>query len=401
MRIGVLAAQGAFAEHIATLEKLQVAAIPVRLLQELKELDGLIIPGGESTSISHLMLAYNLMSEIRTLARKISDSDGIKPIGVMDLTVKRNAFGRQVDSFETELKIPALGEKPFPGIFIRAPLVEQAGSEVEILARLANGNIVAARQGNLLASAFHPELTNDLRFHQYFLDIVAAHHGSRPSEARFPQREVVLNPQEVTESDIEYVTSRISSFGDDNRAGIERTLHRISAIRNRKGRIVGITCRVGRAIFGTIKIIEDLIESGKSVLLLGRPGVGKTTMLREVARTLADDFNKRVIIVDTSNEIAGDGDIPHPAIGHARRMQVTTPTRQHAVMIEAVENHMPEVIVIDEIGTELEALAARTIAERGVQLVGTAHGNTLDNLMMNPTLADLIGGLTSLAASRQ
>ena len=192
MRIGVLAAQGAFAEHIATLEKLQVAAIPVRLLQELKELDGLIIPGGESTSISHLMLAYNLMSEIRTLAksgfpifgtcagmillaRNISDSDGIKPIGVMDLTVRRNAFGRQVDSFETELKIPALGEKPFPGIFIRAPLIEQAGSEVEILARLANGNIVAARQGNLLAAAFHPELTNDLRFHQYFLDIVTDH----------------------------------------------------------------------------------------------------------------------------------------------------------------------------------------------------------------------------------
>ncbi|GAG79007.1 unnamed protein product, partial [marine sediment metagenome] len=171
---------------------------------------------------------------------------------------------------------------------------------------------------------------------------------------------------------------------------------RISAIRNRKGRIVGLTCRVGRAIFGTIKIIEDFVQSGKSALLLGRPGVGKTTMLREVARVLADDIGKRVIIVDTSNEIAGDGDIPHPAIGHARRMQVTTPTRQHAVMIEAVENHMPEVIVIDEIGTELEAQAARTIAERGVQLVGTAHGNTLDNLMMNPTLSDLIGGIQTV-----
>jgi len=218
----------------------------------------------------------------------------------------------------------------------------------------------------------------------------------RPPEARFPQREVVLNPEEVTEPDIDYVTSRISSFGDDNRAGIERTLHRISAIRNRKGRIVGLTCRVGRAIFGTIRIIEDLIRSGNSTLLLGRPGVGKTTMLREVARVLADDLGKRVIIVDTSNEIAGDGDIPHPAIGHARRMQVTTPTRQHAVMIEAVENHMPEVIVIDEIGTELEAQAARTIAERGVQLVGTAHGNTLENLMMNPTLSDLIGGIQTV-----
>ena len=218
----------------------------------------------------------------------------------------------------------------------------------------------------------------------------------RSPEARFPQREMVLHPKEVDEQDIEYVVSRISSFGDDNRAGIERTLHRISAIRNRKGRIVGLTCRVGRAVFGTIKIIDDLVQSGKSVLLLGRPGVGKTTMLREVARVLADDLNKRVVIVDTSNEIAGDGDIPHPAIGHARRMQVTTPARQHAVMIEAVENHMPEVVVIDEIGTELEAQAARTIAERGVQLVGTAHGNTLENLMMNPTLADLVGGIQSV-----
>ena len=218
----------------------------------------------------------------------------------------------------------------------------------------------------------------------------------RPPEARFPHREVVLDPKEVVEEDLDYVVARIGSFGDDNRAGIERTLHRISAIRNRKGRIVGLTCRVGRAVFGTIRVIEDLVQSGKSVLLLGRPGVGKTTMLREVARVLADDIDKRVIIVDTSNEIAGDGDIPHPAIGHARRMQVVTPVQQHAVMIEAVENHMPEVIVIDEIGTELEAMAARTIAERGVQLVGTAHGNTLENLMMNPTLADLVGGIQSV-----
>jgi len=218
----------------------------------------------------------------------------------------------------------------------------------------------------------------------------------RPAEARFPTREVVLNPKEIDEADLDYVVSRIGSFGDDNRAGIERTLHRISAIRNRKRRIVGLTCRVGRAVFGTIKIIEDLVQTGKSLLLLGGPGVGKTTMLREVARVLGDDFEKRVIIVDTSNEIAGDGDIPHPAIGHARRMQVATPTKQHAVMIEAVENHMPEVIVIDEIGTELEAQASRTIAERGVQLIGTAHGNTLENLMMNPTLCDLIGGIQSV-----
>jgi stage III sporulation protein SpoIIIAA len=218
----------------------------------------------------------------------------------------------------------------------------------------------------------------------------------RTPEARFLKREIELNDQEIREADIDYVVARISSFGDDNRAGIERTLHRISAIRNRRGHVVGLTCRVGRAVFGTIKIIEDLIQSGRSVLLLGRPGVGKTTMLREVARVLADDIDKRVIIVDTSNEIAGDGDIPHPAIGHARRMQVATPSLQHAVMIEAVENHMPEVIVIDEIGTELEAMAARTIAERGVQLVGTAHGNTLENLMMNPTLSDLIGGIQSV-----
>ena len=218
----------------------------------------------------------------------------------------------------------------------------------------------------------------------------------RPPEARFPRQEMVLSPREVDETDIDYVVARIGSFGDDNRAGIERTLHRISAIRNREKRIVGLTCRVGRAVFGTIKMIQDLVESGKSVMLLGRPGVGKTTMLREVARVLADDLGKRVIIVDTSNEIAGDGDIPHPAIGHARRMQVATPTLQHAVMIEAVENHMPEVIVIDEIGTELEARAARTIAERGVQLVGTAHGNTLENLMMNPTLSDLVGGIQSV-----
>lgn len=218
----------------------------------------------------------------------------------------------------------------------------------------------------------------------------------RLPEARLPGREAILSPDEVTPEDIDYVVARISAFGDDNRAGIERTLNRISAIRNRVGRIVGLTCRVGRAVFGTIDIIADIVESGKSILLLGRPGVGKTTMLREVARVLADDFKKRVVIVDTSNEIAGDGDIPHPAIGRSRRMQVPTPVLQHAIMIEAVENHMPEVIVIDEIGTELEAAAARTIAERGVQLVGTAHGNTLENLILNPTLSDLVGGIQTV-----
>jgi stage III sporulation protein SpoIIIAA len=218
----------------------------------------------------------------------------------------------------------------------------------------------------------------------------------RLPEARFPHRELVLNSREVSQPDIDYVVSRIGEFTGDNRAGINHTLHRISAIRNRHGEIIGLTCRVGRAVFGTVKMIQDLIESGRSVLLLGRPGIGKTTMLREVARVLADDSKKRVIVIDTSNEIAGDGDIPHPAIGHARRMQVAAPAEQHAVMIEAVENHMPEVIIIDEIGTELEARAARTIAERGVQLVGTAHGNTLENLIMNPTLSDLIGGIQTV-----
>ncbi len=250
---------------------------------------------------------------------------------------------------------------------------------------------------DMLLDALPPHISESIRHREdrsELLEVVMD--LGRPPEARFPERDVLLSTEEVIADDIEYTVSRIGAFGDDNRAGIARTLHRISAIRNRKGRIVGLSCRVGRAVFGTITLIRDLVESGRSILLLGRPGVGKTTMLREVARVLADDFNKRVVIVDTSNEIAGDGDIPHPAIGRARRMQVPTPALQHAVMIEAVENHMPEVIIIDEIGTELEAQAARTIAERGVQLVGTAHGNTLDNLMMNPTLSDLIGGIQSV-----
>ncbi len=219
--------------------------------------------------------------------------------------------------------------------------------------------------------------------------------GRRP-EARYPGAEVTLLEREIIDADIEFVVDHIGSFGDDNRAGIERTLHRISAIRNRTGKIVGLTCRIGKAVYGTIAIIEDFLEAGKSILIMGRPGIGKTTMLREAARVLADEQGKRVVVVDTSNEIAGDGDIPHPAIGKARRMQVRTPSLQHEVMIEAVENHMPQVIVIDEIGTELEAQAARTIAERGVQLIGTAHGNNLDNLMLNPTLSDLIGGIQSV-----
>jgi stage III sporulation protein SpoIIIAA len=218
----------------------------------------------------------------------------------------------------------------------------------------------------------------------------------RFAEGRFPEGEVILSTQPVTNADLEYVVERIGEFGDDNRAGIERTLHRISALRNRKGKVVGLTCRIGRAVLGSIALIRDIVEQGQSILILGRPGVGKTTLLREIARVLADEANKRVVVVDTSNEIAGDGDIPHPGIGRARRMQVARTAEQHAVMIEAVENHMPQVIVIDEIGTELEAAAARTIAERGVQLVATAHGNSLGNLLVNPTLSDLVGGIQTV-----
>lgn len=220
----------------------------------------------------------------------------------------------------------------------------------------------------------------------------------RIPEARFPER-VDLSSRPVSMDDIRHVVERVGRFGNDNRAGIERTLHRISALRNRVGEIIGLTCRVGRAVRGTVDVVRDVIERGDSVLILGRPGVGKTTLLREAARVLADELDKRVVVVDTSNEIAGDGNIPHPGIGRARRLQVPAPSQQHAVMIEAVENHMPEVVVIDEIGTEAEAQAARTIAERGVQLVATAHGNTLDNLMQNPTLSDLVGGIHSVTLS--
>jgi len=221
----------------------------------------------------------------------------------------------------------------------------------------------------------------------------------RPIEARFPGKFELLGGPAATRADIKGVVTQVGEFDRDNRAGIEATLHRISAIRNRHGEVVGLTCRVGRAVFGTINIIRDVIETGQNILMLGRPGVGKTTKLREVARVLADESGKRVVVVDTNNEIAGDGDIPHPAIGRARRMQVPQDREQHQVMIEAVENHMPEVIVIDEIGTEAEAFAARTIAERGVQLIATAHGNTLENLMANPTLADLVGGIGAVVLS--
>jgi stage III sporulation protein SpoIIIAA len=267
-----------------------------------------------------------------------------------------------------------------PDLSIRAANWDE---EVELLARALPTD---------LARALH-ERTDPTELLEIVLDL------GREPEARVPGREVLLADRTVSAADLEHVAHNVGQFGDDNRAGIERTLHRVSAIRNRSGRITGLTMRVGRAVTGTGEIIRDIVVSGQSILLLGRPGIGKTTMLRECARLLADELRKRVVIVDTSNEIGGDGDIPHPGIGRARRMQVKTPMLQHAVMIEAVENHMPEVIVIDEIGTELEAAAARTIAERGVQLIATAHGQTLENLLVNPTLNDLLGGIQSVTLS--
>ncbi|MDQ3812934.1 MAG: AAA family ATPase [Armatimonadota bacterium] len=251
----------------------------------------------------------------------------------------------------------------------------------ELLAVLPNG----------LKDAIAPQERVDLV--EIVLDL-----GRRP-EAHFVGRYVYLREEPITREDLDFVEARLGAFGDDNRAGIPATLHRISAMRNRRGVIVGLTLRVGRAVMGIVDILRDLIENGESILLMGRPGLGKTTLLREIARVLADELNKRVVIVDTSNEIAGDGDVPHPAIGHARRMQVPRVEQQHDVMIEAVENHMPEVIVIDEIGRIEETLAARTIAERGVQLVATVHGNTLDNLLANPTMSDLIGGVHAVTLS--
>jgi len=248
----------------------------------------------------------------------------------------------------------------------------------------------------LLIAALPPPLQEALRQlpRDELLEVVLD--LGRLPQARLPGRAVNLSETLVNRADLDQVIAHVGEFGADNRAGIEGTLHRISAIRNRLGDIIGLTLRVGRAMFGTIDLIRDLIEDNRSVLLLGRPGVGKTTKLREIARVLAEDFHKRVIIIDTSNEIAGDGDIPHRAIGSARRMQVAHPEQQHAVMIEAVENHMPEVIIVDEIGTVAEAMAARTIAERGVQLISTAHGNTLDNVLRNPTLSDLVGGVQTV-----
>ena len=251
----------------------------------------------------------------------------------------------------------------------------------ELLAVLPSG------LANAIATEDRPQLL------EIVLDL-----GRRP-EARYANRFEYLRDEVVQRDELRWVEDRSGAFGGDNRAGIPATLHRISAMRNRRGDVVGLTMRVGRAVMGIVDILQDLIESGESILLMGRPGLGKTTMLREMARVLADEFGKRVVIVDTSNEIAGDGDVPHPAIGRARRMQVAKVEQQHDVMIEAVENHMPEVVVIDEIGRIEEAQAARTIAERGVQLVATVHGNTLDNLLANPSMSDLIGGIQAVTLS--
>jgi stage III sporulation protein SpoIIIAA len=222
--------------------------------------------------------------------------------------------------------------------------------------------------------------------------------GRRP-EARFLYGPEYISQKIISWQDIDFVVKRISKFSNENRAGIERTLHRISCIRNRQFLINGLTCRIGRAMFGTISVIRDLLEYEKSILILGKPGVGKTTIIREIGRVLADEMEKRVIIIDTSNEIGGDSDISHSGIGRARRMQVPNADLQHQIMIEAIENHMPQVIIIDEIGTDLEVLAARTIAEKGVQLIGTTHGNCLENLIKNPPLADLIGGIQYVTLS--
>ncbi|MDD4663824.1 MAG: AAA family ATPase [Caldisericia bacterium] len=221
----------------------------------------------------------------------------------------------------------------------------------------------------------------------------------RKVEARYTNETIEISDMVVQSEHILAITQQLPLFDRDNRAGIEGTLHRISAIRNRRGEIIGLTCRVGRAVMGMIDLVKDLFESGKNILLLGKPGIGKTTLLRESARVLSTEFKKRVVVVDTSNEIAGEGNLPHPAVGLSRRMQVPFEKAQYQIMIEAVENHMPEVIIIDEIGTQEEAAASRTIAERGVQLIGTAHGNTLENVLFNPTISDLLGGITSVILS--
>ncbi|WOL02382.1 hypothetical protein Cni_G11101 [Canna indica] len=247
----------------------------------------------------------------------------------------------------------------------------------------------------VLPQDLRENLTNEPRRDQLLEVILDL--GRRP-EARFLGESggQYLRDKEISLEELKEAQKTVGEFGGDNRAGIGGTLHRISAMRSRKGLVVGLTCRVGRAVSGHVDMVRDLLDYKESILFLGRPGVGKTTVMREIARVLADELHKRVVIVDTSNEIGGDGDIPHGAIGGARRMQVPEPSMQHRVMVEAVENHMPEVVIVDEIGTEAEALACRSIAERGVMLIGTAHGDQLANIIKNPTLSDLVGGVETV-----
>lgn len=248
-----------------------------------------------------------------------------------------------------------------------------------------------------LLEIFPTEIKDQIPLENYEELIEIVLDFGRHPELRFNNYILPITSVEVTLDHINYCISKLGPFSGDDRAGLERSLHRISAIRNRFGKIIGLTCRIGKAVSGTIEMIKPQINAGKSVLLLGRPGVGKTTALREVANVLSQ--SKRVIIIDTSNEIAGDGDIPHSAIGNARRMQVPSPDKQHHVMIAAVENHTPQVLILDEIGTEMEARAARAIAERGVMIIATAHGNTLENLIKNPPLSDLVGGVANVILS--
>ena len=249
-----------------------------------------------------------------------------------------------------------------------------------------------------LIEVLPPKITKNIPEKSKLFDVIelVLDYGRLP-EIRHGNHEIeYLGDDLIEREDLDYIVNHIPEFTHDNRSGIPGTLHRISAIRNRQGAVVGLTLRIGRIVTGTIECIKDIVLTEKSILFLGKPGVGKTTKLREISRLLADELHKRVVVVDTSNEIAGDGDTPHPAIGHARRMQVKQPEFQKDIMIEAVENHTPEVIVVDEIGTEAEAQAARTIAERGVMLIATAHGNCLENLIKNPVLSDLVGSVQSV-----